>query len=293
MAMDHQSATSTFPLFSSLPAELRLLVWEQAFLPLVEPRIVVVHRDMFDPYVWSPNFYRNHFSFSVTNESFLYANDSFLASETTLSQVCTESRDLVQSFRSRFGLGGPQPSFQSSHLNELSLGAPLRPRGPHGDIFLCHDFTLLSDHERPFGGAANVDVGRAERWLVPVHLLLHDLYKMSNGLVALRWPLTESPHDIIALAPTPRDLNSLRYSDLVIVPADASRETVIPGLQNEDRDFILENFKQIRDILDQVERRRLELGIGPLLVLPRSVWCPNLYFAYVNSADSQVISGFK
>lgn len=140
MAMDHQSVTRTFPLFSSLPTELRLLVWEQALLPLIEPRIVVVHKDLFDPCIWTPNFYRNHFSFSVTNESFLRASDSFLASETTLSQVCTESRDLVQSFRSRFGLVGPQPGFQSRPLNELSLGAPLRPRGPNTDIFLCQHF---------------------------------------------------------------------------------------------------------------------------------------------------------
>lgn len=150
-----------------------------------------------------------------------------------------------------------------------------------------------SDHERPFGGAADVDMGRAERWLVPVRLLLHDLHKMSTGLVALRGPLTDSPHDIIALAQTPRDLNSLRYSGLVIVPADASRQTVIPGLQNKGRDLILECFRQIKESLDHVERRRLDIGIGPALVLPRSVWCPNLYFAYVNSADSQVLSGGK
>lgn len=114
MAMAHRSAT--FPLFSSLPAELRLLIFEQALLPLIEPRIVAVYKDMNDRDA-DDHLLGGFFSFMVINRSFLNANDSFIASAATIRQVCTESRDVVQSFCSRFDLPAPQPALESRRFS--------------------------------------------------------------------------------------------------------------------------------------------------------------------------------
>lgn len=279
MAMDHQP--KTFPLFSSLPAELRLLIFEQALLPLIEPRIVAVHRDINDPSPASWRSFHDCFSFSVVNRAFLRATEPFITSAATLRQVCTESRDVVESFRTRFGLPGPQPAFESPRLNGLLIGAraPLRPQGPHADIFLSDYFSLVQHEDAPLVGPANSDVGLAKRWLMPMGNLWDDLESILRHNSTIRLPLLESQHDIIALAFYPGDPDSLKYSDLVIVPADTS--VVIPGLENDRRDFIAETFKQIKRIIDNHEERRLERSQGLTGVPPRRV-CPNLYFAYVN-----------
>lgn len=277
MAMAHHSAS--FPLFSSLPAELRLQIFEQALLPLIEPRIVAVYRDMNDPDRRCNQPFGNYFSFFVVNRSFLRANDPFIASADTIRQVCTESRDVVQSFCSRFGLPGPQPALESRHLNELSLGTPLRPQGPHSDLFLDDNFTLLEDKEFPFSGPANTDVGHAKRWLVPIRDLMRELRIMSIFRSSIRRPFLESQHDIIALVSNPGDPDALMYNHLVIVSADASR--VIPGLDDEDRDLIVDKFEQIKEIFERVERRRVERNKELIGAPPRRVG-PNLYFAYVN-----------
>lgn len=277
MAMAHHSAS--FPLFSSLPAELRMQIFEHALLPLIEPRIVAVYKDINDPDCRCNQPFGNFFSLFVVNRSFLRASDPFIASAATIRQVCTESRDVVQSFHSRWGLPGPQPAFESRRLNGLSLGTPLRPQGPHSDLFLDNNFTLLEDKEFPFSGPANKDVGHVKRWLVPVRDLLRDLRVMSIFRSSIRRPFLESQHDIIALVSNPGDPDALKYSHLIIVSADASG--VIPGLDDDDRDSIVDKFEQIKEIFERVERRRLERNKEPIGVSPRRVG-PNLYFAYVN-----------
>lgn len=278
MAMACHSAN--FPLFSSLPAELRLLVFEQALLPLIEPRIVAVYKDMNDRDADS-HLLGGFFSFLVTNRSFLRVNDSFIASAATIRQVCTESRDVVRSFCSRLGLPGPQPALESRRFNELSLGAPLRPQGPHADIFLWHAFTLLEEQESPYSGPANSDVGHAKRWLVPMRLLMTDLHSMRIFPFAIRQPLLQSQHDIIALVSNPGDPASLKHSNLVIVSADASQHLAIPGLDNKDRDFILKMFSELKKSFERYETGRMQQRRDSRETRPTKLG-PNLYFAYVN-----------
>lgn len=282
MSMDHQSAT--FPKFPLLPAELREMVFEQALFGLIEPRIVVVGKDINDlagyEDLYNAAFEYNFCSFFVLNRPFLHANDP----AATLSQVCKESHRAVQYFHSRFGIPGPQPAFESPHLNQLSLRAPLRPQGPYADIFLWDGFTFLEDMDYPYCGPANSDVGLAKRWLVPMRLVMEYVHFSRAPRVygmRTRPPLLESPHDIIALASNPGDPESLKYSDLVIVSAEASRHMAIPGLDNKDRDFILQFFRAEKNLFERYERgqmRQLEETGGRL---PAMVG-PDLYFAYVN-----------
>lgn len=272
-------ALVTFPKFPSLPAELRRMVFEECLLPLIEPRIVAVSKDLSDPDVHFGPPFDNVFSFSVINRSFLHASDSFVVSAATLSQVCKESRDVVRSFDRRFGLPGPQPAFESRRLNEVSLGAPLRPEGDHADIFFWHAFTLLEDEDSPFYGPASSDVGRAKRWMVPMDFLRIDILSMRIQPFSIRKPQLESLHDIIALVDT---AGSLRYSDLIIVSADASRQMAIPGLDNEDRDLIADKFEELKQSLDEFERGRRQWYEAKMWSPPTAVVFPNLYFAYVN-----------
>lgn len=271
-------AMATFPRFPSLPAELRKMIFEECLFPLIEPRIVAVSKDLSDPDVHFCPPFDNTFSFSVINRSFLRASDSFVVSAANLSQVCKESRDAVRSFHRRFGLPGPQPAFESRRLNEVSLGAPLRPEGEYADIYFWHGFTLLDDKDSPFSGPASSDVGRAKRWLVPTDFLRIDILSTMMQPFSIRKPLMESQHDIIALVDT---AGSLRYSDLVIVSADASRQMVIPGLDNEDRDLITEQFEQLKQCFERFERSRLQWYKAKMQSPPTKVF-PNLYFAYVN-----------
>lgn len=155
--MDHPPPT--FPLFPSLPAELRLMVFEQALLPLIETRIVEVSISHDDPeYSSDPDRDLALFdiSFSVENGTFLRETQNFVVSAETLSQVCRESRAAVEAFRERHG----QPRYKRGVLADLlfvlssiqrdieagdligdalfslsrSLSVPIRPRGPHADI---------------------------------------------------------------------------------------------------------------------------------------------------------------
>lgn len=272
-------ALVTFPKFPSLPAELRKMISEECLLPLIEPRIVAVSKNLSDPDVHFCPPFDNVFSFSVINRSFLHASDSFVVSAATLSQLCKESRDVVRSFHRRFGLPGPQPAFESRRLNEVSLGAPLRPEGDHADVFFWHGFTLLDDKDSPFSGPASSDVGRAKRWLVPTDFLRIDILSTIIQPFTIRRPLLEPQHDIIALVDT---AGSLRCSDLVIVSADASRQMVIPGLDNEDRDLIADKFEQLKQCCERFERSRLQWYKAKMESPPTAMVFPNLYFAYVN-----------
>lgn len=100
---------------------------------------------------------------------------------------------------------------------------------------------------------------------------------------AIRSPLLKSEHDIIALVSNPGDPDSPQYSDLVIVSAD-SEHLAIPGLDNMDKDLILEMFRALkksnerymRGRMSQVKQRKKLDGKLPTRV------GPNLYFAYVN-----------
>lgn len=283
MAVDHQP--STFAKFPLLPTELREMIFEQALFELLEPRIVIVGKDINDLAgyndLYNAAFEHNFCSFFVLNRPFLLANDP----ADTLSQVCKESHRVVLSFHRRFDISGPQPVFESPHLNQLSLGAPLRPQGPHADIFFWEGFTMRENTEHPFAGPANSDVGLAKRWLVPIHLLMENLYFIRAPRVhgfRTRPALLQSPHDIIALTSDPDRTGSLKYSDLVIVSAEASCHVAIPGLDNKDRDFILETFREtfreLKKFYERYERGRQKQHNGKL---PTKIG-PDLYFAYVN-----------
>lgn len=282
MAMDHRSS-STFSKFPSLPFELREMVFEQALSALKEPRVIVVGKDINDLIsghndLYNKAFEYNFCSFFVLNRSFLRATDPALA----LSLVCKESRSVVQRFQGRFGIPGPQPVFESPHLNQLSLGAPLRPQGRDADIFLWSGFTLLEnqDYMYKFCGPANSDVGLAQRWLVPLPVLMDDLHRMKVRPFGMRRPLLESPHDIIVLVSKDGDrTESLKYSDLVIVSADESRQMVIPGLDTVIRDCLLTMFAAHKKTWERYERSRSRRtsGLGPLSMRVG----PDLYFAYL------------
>lgn len=298
MAMDHQS--STFSFFSSLPTELRDMVFEEALLPLTEPRIVVVKKGIDEDDGFYSEAYADHsFAFFVINESVLRTSDPFVTSATTLSRVCKESRRVVLSFCRRFGEPCPQPAFASRGLNELCRSTPLRPRGPYADIFFWDAFSILQDHGLSSwlcSCPADSDLGNAKRWLVPLPRLLEDFDRMMNGGRSFSYntPLLESPHDIIALVMRPGDeITSLEYSDLIIVTADDSRQMLIPGLDTGDRDLITKRFESlkhgfvkktdfIKKAFARLQRTRLEQGRELIVGQPPDQLFPDLYFAYVN-----------
>lgn len=242
MATDHRS--STFPNFPLLPLELREMTFEQALLPLIEPRIISVEKVLDETTSFWP------FDFTVTNASFLHENDSFVTSADTLWNVCKDSRRVVRLFFRRFGHPGPQPTCYWDCLKALSLGAPPRPQGPHADIFfffwrgIWSDSILMQTMEDPDWDYLDTSMDMAKRWLVPIHQLMADLDRLQvlkdtdqvqGMLLPLRPALIDSPTDIIALICDPNNgLASFKYSDLVIVSADASREMVIPGLEPEN-----------------------------------------------------------
>lgn len=292
--MDHQN--STFSKFPALPAELRESIFEQALLPLIEPRLVALER-LVGRLRGPPGEDRSaEFRFAVTNRPLLNARDSYVTSATTLSLVCRESHSVVQSFFMRFGFPGPQPEFNdwASNLEDLNLtmGVPLRPEGPHADVFLWHGLSLLDDPKDVKLTGDYHDMGVAKRWLVPMHLLMADFDRwdvLDKGHgYPVRYTALEGQHDIIALVSDPGDgLASLRYSDLTIVSANASRGMSIPGLNAETRDYLLGRFeaekKSLREF-QEARRKRREKYTFKQVTPPERVF-PNLYFAYLNSLE--------
>lgn len=257
------------------------MIFEQALMPLIEPRIIAVEKVING--AESPPFH-----LIVTNGELLHATDSFVTSAATLHKVCKESHRVVRSFFRRLGKPGPQPAFDNftGYLDEFALGAPLRPQGPHADIFLLrglwNDSVLLQDREDPTFWYAEIDLQCAKRWLVPIHLIMADVDRMRVEQDYIpRQAMLNSPTDIIALVSDPNDgLESLKYSDLTIVSASASREMVIPGLEPWKRDSILEKFETERHQLAEYERSYHERVPGMTGIRHRAY--PDLYFAYVN-----------
>lgn len=281
--MDHQPPT--FTKFPFLPIELRALVFEQALLPLIEPRIIAVKKVIDWPEPFWP------FRLIVTNGPLLHANDSFVTSAATLQQVCKESHRVVRSFFRRFGEPGPQPAADDRRgyrfLSEFALRPPLRPVGTHADIFLWHGHgshsILLEDPEDPSFGYRETDMQCCKRWLVPIHILIGDVDRMQvEQDFVHRQAMLNSPTDIIALISDPNDgLESLKYNHLTIVSADASRDMVIPGLDPGKRNSILERFEIERHELREFEREHREATAGIPGMPPERVY-PDLYFAYVD-----------
>lgn len=295
MAVDHQQCTA-FPLFSFLPAELRLMIFEQALLPLIEPRIIELFAGISDPYF---DFYfyppdQHILSFFARHSTFLLETQSFVTSAQTLSRVCRESLAVVQAFYRRYGQLEPQIGLVSDGLIEFPLRMRLRPQGPHADIFFCPRLSLLEEPGMTPWSLAGRDMGHAKRWLVPLDSLTRDLGEMEvswdhylhdwqfvNHRSYIKHPLLMSPHDIIALVPASDGPSILSYNDLIIVSADVSREIAIDGLENGDRDFILKKFEQCKISLERHERERMIHHIESDESAPGRVF-PDLYFAYVN-----------
>ncbi|KAJ0117802.1 hypothetical protein J7T55_002002 [Diaporthe amygdali] len=282
----HQAPSSAFPLFPYLPTELRLRVFEQALIPLLQPRIVAVQPfPNTDPTKGSSNLSRWQY-WAVANEHSLRKNDPFVTSTAILGKVCRDSRTATQAFLKRHGQPLSQRPFHSVGLNEGFPSLPLRPQGPDADIFFDPGLYLLGNRRPLTDSIAGRDLPHMERWLVPIDNVVSCLQRMevrwdhrmiysgfSHPSMAPPGPgLWSSLSLWTSLVVGSVDPDSLKYSDLVILPAEASREINFPGLCNETRDFVLRKFEYCRTSLEEYEE---ENGVEQRRVFPK------LYFAYV------------
>lgn len=275
------------------------MIFEQALLPLIEPRIIELFVGKSQPFYFDFSFYppdQHPPSFFARHSTFLLATQSFVTSAGTLSRVCRESLAVVQAFFRRHDQ--LELEFQICLVSDGLIGIPLRmrlrPKGLHADIFFCPGLSLLEEPGMTPRSPAGVDLRHAKRWLVPLDSLTRDLQEMDFGWDHYRhnWQfdnhrsyiknlLLVCPHDIIALVPASDGPSILRYNDLIIVSADVSREIAIAGLENADRDFILEKFERCKLSLERYERERMMHHIESDEPAPGRVF-PDLYFAYVN-----------
>lgn len=162
-------------------------------------------------------------------------------------------------------------------------------------FFFWPRLRILETQGIPSVSKAGLDLALATRWLVPIGILTGDLFRMevawdplpltpplASARLRIKDALLGRKRDIIALVPSSDSPSPLRYSDLVIVSAAASRETMIPGLRTEDRDFLVEKFEHCKESLRLFEEQQLSQISGPPVYPQPAREFPDLYFAYVD-----------